>query len=427
MKNQSEVTKYEKNEYKEHTYGSQTSMNETRQSGCLEYDPLLICHRCGNTDPAYFARNGSILYCRKCVSFGALEVGADPKPVKLCSRKIDVIPKLKFELTPAQANASRKVLQALQAGKDVFVYAAAGAGKTEMSLESICWYMKQGKKVCFAISRRQVVMEIAARMQEIFPNLSVIAVCQGHTKVLDGDLIVCTTHQLFRYPKCFDLLILDEMDAFPFVDHPVLQQISRNSCKGQRMLLSATPDEKSMQDVQVGRMEMVTLFQRPHGKPLCVPKVIRTSSWSSLLRIIQKCRKYEKEGKQVLVFVPRKADGIWMTPLLNLFVRTELIHSDIQNKDAIMACFHSKQTQALVCTTLLERGITVGSVQVLVYHAEHSVFTKASFIQIFGRVGRAFADPQGDGICYCSYMTKEIEGCIEQLNWMNAIASNFRD
>ena len=96
-------------------------------------------------------------------------------------------------------------------------------GKTEICFESICGYLAQGKKVGFAISRRQVVLEIANRLRIAFPELSVCEVAQGYTQVTDADLIVCTTHQLYRYPYAFDLLILDELDAFPFVGNEVLQ------------------------------------------------------------------------------------------------------------------------------------------------------------------------------------------------------------
>ena len=49
---------------------------------------------------------------------------------------------------------------------------------------------------------------------------------------------------------------------------------------------------------------------------------------------------------------------------------------------------------------ILERGITVPSVQVIVCQADHAVFTSASLIQIFGRVGRSFDDPTGKGVCF---------------------------
>ena len=46
-------------------------------------------------------------------------------------------------------------------------------------------------------------------LAQYFPKAKVIAVCGGHTAQTDGDLIICTTHQLYRYFHAFDLLILD--------------------------------------------------------------------------------------------------------------------------------------------------------------------------------------------------------------------------
>lgn len=328
-------------------------------------------------------------------------------------------PELEFSLTPFQKDVSSKALQALQQGKDVFIYAAAGAGKTEITFESICWFLGQGKKVCFAISRRQVVLEIAKRLASCFPSLQVIPVCQGYTKITDGDLIVCTTHQLYRYPACFDLLILDELDAFPFAGNPVLETIAAQSCTGVRMLLSATPDQKMLAGAAKGETRLLELFSRPHGKPLCVPKRIYGPKWKMVLSIIRQCRSFTKQGKQVLVYVPRILDCLWMKQILSLFVTAEAIHSKSADRDAVMDAFRAGKTEVLVCTTLLERGITVPSVQVLVYRADHKVFTTASLIQIFGRVGRTFQDPQGTGICYLEHKAKAVEDCCRQIRKMN--------
>ena len=78
-----------------------------------------------------------------------------------------------------------------------------------------------------------------------------------------------------------------------------------------------------------------------------------------------------------------------------------MIHSQTKEKDEILDQFRQKGLDVLVCTTLLERGITVPSVQVIVCQADHAVFTSASLIQIFGRVGRSFDDPTGKGVCLC--------------------------
>lgn len=380
------------------------------------------CLRCHNEDSSLFFLSQGEWCCQKCLDFGRLPLGQLPTKPSLSQKAFQLTPILEFELMPFQKETSKQVLSILKQGKDVLLYAAAGCGKTEITMESICWYLAQGKKVCFAISRRQVVMEIAQRLSKSFPTLKVIAVCEGYTDQTDADLIVCTTHQLYRYPFCFDLLILDELDAFPYAGNEVLEAIATQSCIGQKLLLSATPDKKSLQAIQEGLMEMVNLFRRPHQKPLCVPRIVTTSKWHMILKIIYQIQGYKKQGKQVLLFVPRIADTKWMIWCLKPFFKAEVIHSKSQNKDDIMARFHAKQVEVLLCTTLLERGITVPSVQVIVYRADHLVFTTASLIQIFGRVGRSFKDPFGQATAYIEKPSPALNACIQQLKYMNAVS-----
>lgn len=380
------------------------------------------CLRCHNHDPRLFFRVNNHLYCKKCMDFGLLEAGTLPPKPQLSHCVWKGEPKLEFELKPFQKEASAKALEYLKAGKDVLVYAATGAGKTEISLESICWYLAQGKKVCFAISRRQVVLEIAQRLSANFPDLSVIAVCQGYTKITDADLIVCTTHQLYRYPFCFDLLILDELDAFPYAGNEVLESIASQSCIGQRLMLSATPDEKSMEAIRQGRMGMVNLFKRPHEQPLSVPKVRVCSRPMMVVRIFRECLRYKRKHKQVLLFVPRIQDTRWMNWIFRPFFKTAVIHSKSKDKEKIMEDFHGKKRQVLICTTLLERGITVPSVQVIVYRADHPVFTSASLIQIFGRAGRSYNDPYGKTSAYIQAPSRNLDTCLKQISYMNTVS-----
>ncbi len=378
------------------------------------------CLRCGNEDERYFKKDHGTYYCRKCIQFSRLDLGIEPKVPKLTHKVYKKGFVLDYELTFAQKKASSDVLNFLKQGKDVFVYAATGAGKTEITFESISYYLSKGKKVAFAISRRQVVLEIKDRLQKAFPTLKVIAVAQDYTSIVDGDLIVCTDHQLYRYPKSFDLLIMDEVDAFPYVHNVLLEEIAKKACIGQFLYLSATPDEKSLKEIKEGRMEMVTLFKRPHGHPLVIPKVKQGSLFYQFLWILYYCQKWKQ--KQILLFVAKKQSAQWMSKILSIFYTCQYIHSNSKNKDEIMASFHQKQFHILITTTLLERGITVPSVQVIVFEADHLVFTTASLIQIFGRVGRSFKDPTGEGICLCTAINSSIKACIEQLEQMNQSA-----
>lgn len=386
------------------------------------------CARCGYEDPQYFGKDHGICYCRRCISFGRMPVGEPVRKRKI--RKPHYIKEacLKFELTPYQKQISAKALQALKNHQDVFIYAAAGAGKTEITLESISWFLKQGKRVCFAISRRQVVLEIASRLQEYYPDLKVTPVCEGYPENyadrFDSDLIVCTMHQLYQYAGCFDLLIMDEVDAFPYAGSEMLETIAEAACRDVTMMLSATPDKKSMEKIEAGQMILCELFRRPHGHQLCVPEIRKCSSALQVIRILKCCRDFLSVKKQVLVFVPRREDVVWMKKVLSLAGKTEGIHSATADKDRIMQKFREKETDILVTTTLLERGITVGSVQVLIYQADHIVFTCASLVQIFGRVGRTFSDPEGTGICFCQKPSQAIRECINIIETMNRSLSD---
>ena len=136
------------------------------------------------------------------------------------------------------------------------------------------------------------------------------------------------------------------------------------------------------------------------------------------------CGAYAKENKRTVHHGKISRIGgvaIYLSFIITMaiFVKADFIHSSTQNKDEILDCFRNKKLSALVCTTLLERGITIPSVQVVVFKGDHSVFTTASLIQIFGRVGRSFKDPEGKGVCLCQASSESIKDCVSQITKMN--------
>ena len=234
------------------------------------------CPRCGNEDRDLFFHDRGSWYCRRCIAFGRIDVNERLCTPKWERRKIVCAYHLPYALTDLQQQVVTEVCGYLEEGEDVLIYAATGAGKTELTMEAICRYLNRGKRVGFAIARRQVVLEIAQRLQEAFAQLKVCAVCEGHTSNLWGDLIVCTMHQLYRYHGCFDLLIMDEVDAFPYRGNALLKTIAMNACVGQLLYLTATPDAEMLEQVRNGELKQVTLFERPHRHPLVIPEVWRT-------------------------------------------------------------------------------------------------------------------------------------------------------
>jgi late competence protein required for DNA uptake (superfamily II DNA/RNA helicase) len=91
-----------------------------------------------------------------------------------------------------------------------------------------------------------VCNEIFLRFCGAFPQEK-ISLFHGQERKDNGDIfVVCTVHQLLRYHEYFDLVIIDEVDAFPYAEDPLLHRtVERAKRKdGKRVFLSATPDEK---------------------------------------------------------------------------------------------------------------------------------------------------------------------------------------
>ena len=377
------------------------------------------CKRCGNKELKYFYEDQQGIYCRKCIMFGRVDID---KPIPKTIVKKKVIPcdyHLNYPLTYKQKRAVQAIMYYLRNHQDVFVYAACGAGKTELTMEAIKTYLNQGKKVGFAISRRQVVLEIAQRMQEAFPMLKVVAVCEVHTHVSDGDLIICTMHQLYRYHGWFDLLIMDEVDAFPYRGNEILARIAAYACVGEKLLLSATPDEEMKKLVHHGKLMVGELFSRPHGYPLIVPSVRQLPKAFQFLYLIQFLYRQRQRKIQTLVFVPTISLAKNLHLALRFLFKCAVFTSQTINKEEVIDAFHQNQYECLISTTILERGITIKGIYIIILQADHPVFNEASLIQMIGRVGRKKEDPTGEGVFLCGRKTKDILNCVKALERMN--------
>lgn len=377
------------------------------------------CYRCGNEEQRYFYNDHGTWYCRRCIAFGRMDADCEV-PIKMYSKKKHHAQyTLKYPLTPAQQKAVKEIEMHQVNGFDVLVYAACGAGKTELVMDSIMRYLNQGKKVGFAISRRQVVLEIKERMEKAFPMLNVIAVCEGYTDIVDADLIICTMHQLYRYHQTFDLLIMDEVDAFPYRNNKLLEQIAMNACVGRKLYLTATPDEDMLERVSRGELQIVELFQRPHGYPLIVPAILHTWPTLQLLYTLRFLHEHRKRKKQVLLFVPTIQEANTYYWGLRFFFRCAVFTSKTIDKEKIIDDFHALRYDFLISTTILERGITIKGIDILILHADHPVFNEASLIQMIGRVGRSIEMPTGEGVFLCTKITKDIKRCIQAIKRMN--------
>ena len=373
-----------------------------------------VCPRCGNSDPRFLGHKNGEVYCRKCISFRgeeALEKKVSPKNVVLS---------LDYRLSKEQETLSKQIIENYDKGIDTLVYAVCGSGKTEISYGIIARSMARGLRVGFALPRRDVVIELYYRLKSAFPHNRIVAVYGGNTTRLEGDCIILTTHQLYRYPNYFDLLVMDEIDAFPFKGNDVLIAMYKRSLKGHCVMMSATPSEAVIKEFQGEGHAILELRTRFHKHPIPVPKTITVPSIFQLLFVIRRLRVYGKEGKPCLIFVPTVEDAELLFQKLSMFVKGgDYVSSKRRMREAIISKFKKGGYSYLVTTAVLERGVTVKGVQVVVYGADDPIYDSAALIQIAGRVGRKKGAEDGDVFFLAKEESKSMRKAIKEIQFCN--------
>ena len=376
------------------------------------------CKRCHNTDESYFYLGSNGYYCRKCIHFKRILLEEDLAPVdyELSTNAGEY--SLDYELTPKQREISEQCRKLIH-DSDVLLCCVCGAGKTNIVVDTISDYLKNGKHVCFAIPRKEVVLELRERFAKIFSNNKVIAVCGGHHKEIYGDLIICTTHQLYRYYKAFDLLIIDEVDAFPFRGDEVLNNIALSTAKSHIIYSTATIDDKLIEFISKRKYVTLNLYERPHFHPLIVPKVIYAPKLILILMILYEITNAKN---QYIIFVESKLLCKLLYRLYREFVSISYVYSDLESRDENIQAFKNKKYQHIIATSVLERGITIDGVNVIILHVMPNVFTKSAIIQMVGRVGRSFAHPDGIAKIYSSFYDGEVNASIKEIKYANEVS-----
>ncbi|KJE28600.1 DEAD/DEAH box helicase family protein [Geobacillus kaustophilus] len=396
------------------------------------------CMRCGNDDPLRFAsfpcaRCGSdCAYCRKCLSMGRISA---------CTRLVHVSLPLPFErheaplawqgeLSPAQAEAAMAVQQAVLDSRELIVWAVCGAGKTEILFPAIAAALEKGWRVCLATPRTDVVRELAPRFRQAFPRVP-LAVWHGGSDERGriASLVLSTTHQLLRTYRVFDVMIVDEVDAFPYSAEPMLEYAVSQARKEQASLiyLTATPSRAWQRDIARGKRQAAVIPARYHGRPLPVPAFEWCGNWRKRLErgclpqnvLVWVLHRLEQR-KQAFLFVPYIDELEAVTRILQrVDSRIVGVHAEAPDRAEHVQAFRNGLVPLLVTTTILERGVTVPNIDVAVLGADDRIFTESALVQIAGRVGRSVAFPDGDVRFFHHGKTKEMVRARRHILRMN--------
>ena len=379
-----------------------------------------ICPKCGNQDPKYVGYINGKPYCRFCISMKGKQ--ADKKRKASGS----VVLRLDYSLSRDQKKLSEQIVANYKNKIDTLVNAVCGAGKTELIYSVMAYCLSLGKAVAFAVPRRDVVIELSQRIHMVFPNNSIVSVYGGHTEKLVADIVVLTTHQIYRYEKYFDLIILDEIDAFPFKNNKLLNSMFFRAVRGNIVMMSATPSKDVIEFFSQNGKQILELNTRFHKHPLPVPKVITRVGVLKLPYLIFKLRRFIKGGKKVFVFAPTISKCESLFRFLKIFIKNgAFVHSKCKNRSQIISSFKRGGYDYLVTTAVLERGVTFKDLQVVIYDADNALYNSQTLIQISGRVGRKIDAPEGEVIFLVNKRTSEIDDAISTIERKNRYLQNM--
>jgi competence protein ComFA len=397
------------------------------------------CNRCGSKQLQIrpcASCNHSCAYCEACLSMGRAKI-CTPLFYTSPGNNLMVSSPLQSgflhwqgELTPPQQAAAEQAATLVKGqNQQLLVWAVCGAGKTEVSFIPISCALRLGQQVMVVTPRKDVVLELYPRFLKAFPHAKVIALHGSSTeKWQEADITLSTTHQALRFYEKFDFIVIDEVDAFPFHNNPMLAYAVERARKktGNFLYLSATPPD------HLKHIPHVRIPARFHRRPLAIPQLILDSH---LQKRLQKNQLHPticpfltdllQQDRQAFFFVPYIEAVSRFTKLLQQvisFAEVEGTHSRDPLRDEKVQHFREGKIRVLVTTTIMERGVTVPKTDVVVYFADAPIFDESSLVQISGRTGRSREDPIGQVLFVAEEKTKEIVKAIRHIQGMNKLA-----
>lgn len=396
----------------------------------------VICQRCGQrTVKQTVQLPRKNYYCPHCFRLGRVTANqwlwSLPEPNQF-SVRTDSLLDWVGELTVAQRACSRQISDIFGAGKTHLLWAVMGAGKTEMLFYGIEQALKKGLRVGIASPRVDVCLELAPRFQSAFTSIPQVVLYGEMKRPYDYcQLTICTTHQLLRFYHAFDVLVIDEVDAFPFAADAGLNYAAEQAKKetGALLYLTATPSKALLCQEKQNRLTVSYLPARYHGYPLPEIKLKLTSRWHRSLAkyrlpgsVKTVLRKMVTQKRRFLLFVPHVKDLTRLQSVLKLqfsALKTATVHAEDVNRHEKVQQMRDGKLDCLITTTILERGVTFTDIDVVVLGADDAIFSTAALVQIAGRAGRKADFPKGLVVFFADGQTKAIKEARRQIKFVN--------
>lgn len=386
-----------------------------------------ICQRCLSKIKKHWRLPNNIRYCWNCAAYGRI----DENKWLMChieTHTFEAPPECFYTwngtLTPLQTNVANKILEGLKKRQDQLLYAVTGAGKTEMLFPCIKWALEAGKRIAYVSPRVDVIREIAPRIMANFKIRYTIMHGEIKEQCDYTQLIFATIHQLYKFYHAFDLIIVDEADAFPLNGNQSLWYAlaQARSDRSTLLYMTATLSQDLKRLIRFEQVEVQNLLQRFHGYRLPNIQIsVVGKCWKKALPFDIR-QQFEQQKNPWIIFVPMIDDLESIKnkiEQLHLNLKVACVSSETSNREELIKKLKNGKIDILCTTIILERGITISNVQIIILDADKGKYSDETLLQIAGRSGRDVHFPKGKIIVYCQENTKQLNRIREIINGIN--------
>jgi transcription-repair coupling factor (superfamily II helicase) len=308
-----------------------------------------------------------------------------------------------YDETDDQLKAITDIKKDMEESKPMerLVCGDVGYGKTEVALRAAFKCMMDGKQVAILVPTTVLAQQhwntFSERMREYPAKIEMLS--RFKTKKEREEIIenikagkvdvVIGTHRLLQKDVCFKdlgLLIIDEEQRFGVAHKEALKKLKKSV---DVITLTATPIPRTLQLSLLGARDM-SLINTPPKERLPIQTEISLFDREVILTAI--LRELDRGGQ--VYFVHNRVQSIvsLYNFLKNLIPQAKIAiaHGQMNERslEAVMYSFLNKRYDILLCTSIIESGLDIPSVNTIVINRADR-FGLAELYQLRGRVGRS--------------------------------------
>ncbi len=344
-----------------------------------------------------------------------------------------------FEETPDQAAAIEAVILDLQSGKpmDRLICGDVGFGKTEVALRAAFIAAMDGKQVAVLVPTTLLAEQHFQNFSNRFADLPIKIAelsrfrsakeqTQALQEMSEGKLdIIIGTHKLIQKGVKFHnlgLVIIDEEHRFGVQQKEKLKALRSEV---DVLTLTATPIPRTLAMSLEGLRDFSVIATAPQRRLSIKTFVAQTSNGIIREAVLREL----KRGGQIY-FLHNEVDTIAnmaekLTELLPE-ARIRVAHGQMPEREleAVMRDFYQQRFNLLLCTTIIETGIDIPTVNtILINRADR--FGLAQLHQLRGRVGRSHHQAYAYLLVETESLTAQAKKRLEAIQAMEQLGSGF--